>query len=114
QRITERALPALAANDFKTFCEEIGYLQLCMGSYYAPVQGGAYASPRVSEVLDWLRGKGLTGLGQSSWGPTGFAFMGSEAEGNVLLEEAQTRQQRLGLSFILARGHNAGAKIETD
>jgi len=113
QRITERALPALAAGDFKTFCEEIGYLQSCMGSYYAPVQGGAYASPRVSQVLDWLRSKGLTGLGQSSWGPTGFAFASSEAEGSALLQEAQARHSRPGLSFSLAQGNNEGAKIET-
>jgi beta-ribofuranosylaminobenzene 5'-phosphate synthase len=113
QRITERALPALAAGDFKTFCEEIGYLQSCMGSYYAPVQGGAYASPRVSRVLDWLRSKGLTGLGQSSWGPTGFAFASSEAEGGALLQEAQARHSRPGLSFSLAQGNNEGAKIET-
>ena len=113
QRITERALPALAAGDFKTFCEEIGYLQSCMGSYYAPVQGGAYASPRVSLVLDWLRSKGLTGLGQSSWGPTGFAFAPSEAEGSALLQEAQARHSRPGLGFSLAQGNNEGAKIET-
>jgi len=113
QRITERALPALAAGDFKTFFEEIGYLQSCMGSYYAPVQGGAYASPRVSRVLDWLRSKGLTGLGQSSWGPTGFAFASSEAEGGALLQEAQARHSRPGLSFSLAQGNNEGAKIET-
>jgi predicted sugar kinase len=77
------------------------------------VQGGAYASPRVSRVLDWLRSKGLTGLGQSSWGPTGFAFASSEAEGGALLQEAQARHSRPGLSFSLAQGNNEGAKIET-
>jgi beta-ribofuranosylaminobenzene 5'-phosphate synthase len=114
RRITEGALPALAKDDFETFCDEIGHLQSRMGSYYAPVQGGAYASPRVSAVLNWLRGKDLTGFGQSSWGPTGFAFVSSEAEGKALLEEAQARHQEPGLSFALARGNNEGAKIETD
>jgi len=113
RRITEKALPALVGADFKTFCEEIGHLQSCMGSYYAPVQGGAYASPRVSRVLDWLRSKDLTGLGQSSWGPTGFAFASSEAEGSALLQEAQARHSRPGLSFSLAQGNNGGAKVET-
>jgi beta-ribofuranosylaminobenzene 5'-phosphate synthase len=114
RRTIERVLPAVAAGDFKTFCEEIEHLQSCMGSYYAPVQGGACASPRVSAVLDWLRGKGLTGLGQSSWGPTGFAFVASEPDGKALLEEAQGRHRQPGLSFALARGNNEGAKIETD
>jgi predicted sugar kinase len=65
-------------------------------------------------VLDWLRGKGLTGLGQSSWGPTGFAFVASEADSKALLEEAQALYREPGLTFTLARGHNEGARIETD
>src|SRR4029453_11533126 len=105
RRITETALPALAAADFKSFCSEICHLQSCMGSYYAPAQGGgANISPRVGAVLDWLRGKGLTGLGQSSWGPTGFAFVASEADSKTLLEEAQALYRGPGFTFILARG----------
>jgi predicted sugar kinase len=65
-------------------------------------------------VLDWLRGKGITGLGQSSWGPTGFAFVSTESEGKELLDEAEARHSQPGLSFILAQGHNQGATIETD
>jgi beta-ribofuranosylaminobenzene 5'-phosphate synthase len=114
RRITERALPAIAAGDFKRFCDEIDHLQSCMGSYYAPVQGGAYASPHVSAVLDWLRREGMTGLGQSSWGPTGFAFVASETDGKALLEEAEGLHRQPGLSFALARGNNEGAKIEAD
>jgi len=111
QRITRGALPALAAGDFKTFCVQVGHLQACMGAYFAPLQGGAYASRRVSAALDWLRNQGITGLGQSSWGPTGFAFLASEAEGKALLDAART--QHAGLSFELAHGRNEGAKVET-
>jgi beta-ribofuranosylaminobenzene 5'-phosphate synthase len=113
RRITQGALPALAAGHYETFCEQIGFLQAAMGVYFAPLQGGAYASPRVSEVLDWLREKGITGLGQSSWGPTGFAFAASEEEGKALLEEARARTRQPGLSFTLSQGRNEGAKIET-
>jgi beta-RFAP synthase len=113
RRITGAALPALAAGDFTTFCEQIGYLQARMGAYFAPLQGGPYTSPAVSDVLDWLRDEGLTGIGQSSWGPTGFAFVPSHAEGEVLLNAMRARSHRPGLSFELAQGRNEGAKIET-
>jgi beta-ribofuranosylaminobenzene 5'-phosphate synthase len=113
RRIMQNALPALTKGDFKTFCDEVGYLQARMGTYFAPLQGGPYASPRVSDVLDWLREKGITGLGQSSWGPTGFAFAASEAEGKALLEEARSRSSQPGLSFVLTQGRIEGAKIET-
>jgi beta-ribofuranosylaminobenzene 5'-phosphate synthase len=113
RRITLGALPALAKADFKTFCEQVGYLQACMGAYFAPLQGGAYQSARVSQALDWLRRQGVTGLGQSSWGPTGFAFAASQLEGEALLAEAQAHAQHTGLRFELARGRNEGAKIKT-
>jgi beta-RFAP synthase len=113
QRVTSSALPALAAHDFATFCQEVGALQAAMGAYFAPLQGGPYASPRVGAVLDWLRREGVTGLGQSSWGPTGFAFVASQAEGLSLLGRLRAAFQEPGLSFELAQGHNEGAKIET-
>ena len=113
RRITEGAMPALAAQDFATFCDEVGQLQAAMGAYFAPLQGGAFASAKVGEALDWLRGQGVSGLGQSSWGPTGFAFAASEAEGQALLKGLRAEMRHQGLGFELAKGRNEGAKIET-
>ena len=113
RRIVQSALPALAAGDFTTFCEQVGYLQVCMGVYFAPLQGGLYASQRVGAALEWLRSQGVIGLGQSSWGPTGFAFVASQTEGEALLSRLRVAFQHPGLSFELAQGRNEGAKVET-
>ena len=113
RRILQGALPALAACDFAGFCAQVGYLQAVMGRYFGPLQGGAYTSPAVSAVLEWLRGQGLTGIGQSSWGPTGFAFVPSQASGEALLGEVTARGHDTGLGFELAQGRNEGAIIET-
>jgi beta-RFAP synthase len=113
RRIADGAFAAAAEADFTTFCEQVGYLQACMGAYFAPLQGGPYTSPQVSEVLAWLGAQSVTGLGQSSWGPTGFAFFASERAGEAVMAEAQVRARRGKLSFDLARGRNEGAKIET-
>jgi beta-ribofuranosylaminobenzene 5'-phosphate synthase len=112
RRVTEAALPAVAKGDFESFCKHIGYLQARMGSYFAPLQGGPYTSPRVSAAVEWLRRQGLTGLGQSSWGPTGFAFVASESKGNELLARLRAEISDQGLKFDLAKGRNDGAKIE--
>jgi beta-RFAP synthase len=112
RRITEGALPALAAGDFATFCRHVGDLQARMGDYFAPSQGGAYASPRVADALAWLRNEGIVGLGQSSWGPTGFAFAASQAEGEDLAGRLQAHVTHPGLRFALAHGRNEGAKVE--
>lgn len=110
-RIIEHALPALEAQDFVTFCAEVGYLQDRMGAYFGPLQNGAYTSPRVAAVLRGLRADGVTGLGQSSWGPTGFAFAPTEHEGGKLLAAAKAYAPQGRLHFTLARGHTQGANI---
>jgi predicted sugar kinase len=68
----------------------------------------------VSDALAWLANQGVTGLGQSSWGPTGFAFVSSEEEGETLLAGLRSRTKTGGLEFRLARGRNEGAVIETN
>ncbi len=109
--ITTRALPALAERNFTVFCAEVGQLQQRMGAYFAPLQGGAYTSPRVAHVLEALRAEGVTGLGQSSWGPTGFAFANTEAASEALLKYARPLDPSSALRFVIARGRNRGAEI---
>jgi beta-ribofuranosylaminobenzene 5'-phosphate synthase len=113
RRVLLGALPALAEEDFGAFCDQVGYLQKKMGTYFAPMQGGAYVSERVAAVLKGLAADGVTGLGQSSWGPTGFAFAPSEAEGQKLLAAARSIAGSAKLRLELARGRNEPATIET-
>lgn len=110
-RILNRALPALSQADFATFCTDVGHIQTRMGAYFAPLQGGPYTSPRVGRVLEGFRKDGITGLGQSSWGPTGFVFAPSEDAGRELLAAAQDRDGSRSLKFSLAHGRNGGAEI---
>ena len=71
-----KALPALANCDIAAFGSAIKELQARLGDYFAPIQGGSrFSSPDVAAVLDLLESEGALGIGQSSWGPTGFAFV---------------------------------------
>ncbi len=112
RRVLMDALPALAEQNFTRFTAAIGALQAEMGAYYASLQGGAYVSRRVGRALDWLAASGITGLGQSSWGPTGFAFVAAEEQGRALLDEARVRAEFAPLEFHLVHGRNDGATIE--
>lgn len=67
-------LPAVAERDFPTFGSALCELQLKVGEAFAPAQGGVFSSPRSEAIVAELRQLGLTGTGQSSWGPTLFAF----------------------------------------
>lgn len=68
-------LPAVAEEDFRAFSVHLAQIQILIGGYFAPKQGGIYTSARVgAALLELSRTFGLPGIGQSSWGPTGFIF----------------------------------------
>ena len=104
------ALPALAEQEIDAFGAAVTEIQRSVGDYFAPAQGGRFASPAVREVLAWLEEEGVRGFGQSSWGPTGFALFPSEARAQRYLEAAQaTWPSGAGLKFEIRRGRNTGA-----
>jgi beta-ribofuranosylaminobenzene 5'-phosphate synthase len=106
-----QALPALVERDLPRFGGAVTELQRRIGDHFAAAQGGRFASPAVAAALAWLDSAGVTGCGQSSWGPTGFAFVASEAEGRALMAEADRRWGG-SLRFMLVGGRNQGAVIE--
>jgi beta-ribofuranosylaminobenzene 5'-phosphate synthase len=107
-----QGLPALAEADLPRFGDAVTELQRRVGDYFSPVQGGRFSSPHVAAALSWLEAAGIAGFGQSSWGPTGFAFAASPAEGEALMAEAERRWGG-SLRFRLVKGRNRGAEIET-
>lgn len=109
------ALPALAEGDIDGFGAAVAELQRTIGDHFAPAQGGRFASPKVAEVLAWLEDRGVIGVGQSSWGPTGFALIGDATEGRRTLDELRGgRPATTGLAFELRRGRNFGAEVEVE
>ena len=64
--------------------EAVGEIQRVVGNHFAPAQGGCFSSPAVAEALYWLQSQGVTGCGQSSWGPTGFALVEDEGMARAL------------------------------
>jgi len=71
-------LPALVEVDLESFGEALYEFNVLAGEFFAPVQGGTYASPHVAEMVAFLRQEGVRGAGQSSWGPSVFAVVGDE------------------------------------
>jgi beta-ribofuranosylaminobenzene 5'-phosphate synthase len=107
-----RLLPGLHEADFAPFADSIGEIGARLGDYFAPVQGGRYASPRVAAALDWLRGEGFSGIGQSSWGPTGFVFVADRDEAQAVQNALAQRFGAEGaLSFRVCAGRNRGAEL---
>jgi beta-ribofuranosylaminobenzene 5'-phosphate synthase len=108
-----KALPALAEQDIGFFGDAIARLQEIAGAYFAPAQGGApYASAAVARVMDELRLHGARGTGQSSWGPTGFAFAADAQEARRLCDIVQATAAAPGLELVICKGVNHGVRVE--
>ena len=108
-----QALPALAQRDIESFGNAIGELQRITGDYFAPAQGGRFASPAVAEALAWFESQGIAGVGQSSWGPTGFAIVAGDDRAAELVRSAHLRWGDAGpLQFMVCGGRNRGGDVE--
>jgi beta-RFAP synthase len=106
-----QALPALAERDIAIFGSAIAEIQQRLGDHFSLIQGGRYTSARVAEAAAFLERNGAHGCGQSSWGPTGFAFVESAAEARRL---AEGLAKAVGFEAKIAQGNNAGATIVLD
>ena len=107
-------LPALLEQDLESFGRGIALVQREVGDYFAPAQGGRFASPGVGEALRWLEEQGIAGVGQSSWGPTGFGIVGSEQHALALQRSARERwPDPSGLRFTVLAARNRGGEVRT-
>jgi beta-RFAP synthase len=111
--VVMKALPALAEHDLAAFGAAIAELQQRLGDYFASAQGGSrFTSRQVASCLDRLKREGAQGIGQSSWGPTGFAFAPSQAEADRLMSIARGAASE-ALDIRVCKGLNRGAEITT-
>jgi beta-ribofuranosylaminobenzene 5'-phosphate synthase len=106
-------LPSLAEHDIEAFGAAVSVVQRINGSYFASAQGGGiWSSPGVERVVKRMEQLGAVGIGQSSWGPTGFAFAASQAQAARILGAVEAEARQAGLKLAIARGRNDGASVE--
>ena len=119
-RVTERLcrlvllgiLPAIAEHDLPAFGTALDELQAHIGAAFAPVQGSIYASARSEGIIAELGRLGLSGAGQSSWGPTLYAFgVLSEPERELVASRIQERYGLHPATITWTKAANQGALL---
>lgn len=113
--VFDQVVPALECADLLAFGAGIDDLQAYNGAYFAPIQGGKYASKKVEIALTWLKQNGVVCVGQSSWGPTGFAIVEDKSAAQLYLEQLKKQfAANADLSFAVTQGYNQGATIKAE
>lgn len=107
-------LPALVDQDLDGFGAAITEMQAIIGDYFAPAQGNSrFSSPRVAEIVKQMSRLGGKGLGQSSWGPTGFCFVENQNKAESLYTTLVEEAKASGVDLLVVAGRNTGATIES-
>jgi beta-ribofuranosylaminobenzene 5'-phosphate synthase len=108
-----QAMPAMVEKDLNAFGYSIRELQMHVGDYFAPAQGGRYASKSVGAVLQYLEALGVACYGQSSWGPTGFAVFENEELAHKYMLQLKMKFIESHLTWQICRANNRGSEVLT-
>jgi beta-ribofuranosylaminobenzene 5'-phosphate synthase len=106
------ALPAARTGDLAAFGEAVHEYGRIAGECFGAVQGGPYATPLVAELVEALRACGGVGVGQSSWGPTVFAFTPDKGSAAALVTNLRKSWRGPAFEATIAAADNRGAIIE--
>ena len=111
RRTLMQILPGAAEGDFAAFGAGVGRVQEIVGDHFAPVQGGGrFTSAAVRRVAERLASLGATGIGQSSWGPTGFAFAPDADRAESFLRQMRSEVED-EIEIRICRPRDNGAEI---
>ena len=108
-----RVLPGAALDEFPAFAAGLNRVQQLLGDHFAPAQdGSAWTSAAVGRLMRFWgeQGADTAALGQSSWGPTGFAIVPSAAAAQRLIDAARAAgaiDAALDLQVVTARASGA-------
>src|SRR5690606_41532455 len=95
--------------DLEGFGRAVTEIQRCVGASFQAVQGAAFMSPLVEDLITELLAGGAAGAGQSSWGPAVYGFVEGDAAARALAGRIERRLAGRGLVLPVAFD-NTGAR----
>ena len=106
----ERMVPALEQQDCETFGDSVYSYGLLAGECFATCQGGPFASSRLAAIIRRVRGLGVAGVGQSSWGPTLFAILPDDCQARKLVDQLASELEST-IELQVVAPNNRGAIV---
>jgi beta-RFAP synthase len=109
REVNAQMLPALQAANFQLFSEAVLRFGKVAGECFSSVQGGPYNGPVLHELVEKVRELGVAGVGQSSWGPTLFCLLPSQADAEQFVPDFQNLLGDVRVHCTIAGPCNCGA-----
>ncbi|MEM2025171.1 MAG: GHMP kinase [Desulfurococcaceae archaeon] len=102
-------VPALVEARFEEFSQSLAKLQETVGLMFSEYQGGVFAHHSKTAV-EALKGLGVRGVGQSSWGPAVYGAVNSHTEALRIVESV--RRSLSDVEAFIACPANRGAEVK--
>ena len=109
QQVLMQMLPSIIEKDCAQFGASVSSIQARIGDYFSAAQGGMFASDNVRRALEFLLENKATGIGQTSWGPTGFAVFPDKKSAVQAMDNFAGRESQVRL--LVAGAENSGARV---
>lgn len=110
--LLDQVLPSLENREITDFGRGISIIQKRVGDFFSSVQGGRFMSPHVAAILDYAEQNNAAGIGQSSWGPTGFIIVDNETSAFNMKSKIQKRITGTDVRLQICKPRNTGATID--
>ena len=110
--LKDGVLPALESKNLTEFGRYITLIQNKVGDFFSKIQGGRYSSRKVAEVLSCAANNGAAGIGQSSWGPTGFVIVENQSEAEMLVRLLRVMDSNKEVAYMICNPRNSGATVQ--
>lgn len=114
QLACDELVPAVSDGEFDRFSQMLYDYGRLAGECYATVQEVPYHSHEALQLVERLRAEGVTGVAQSSWGPTLCAVLPSQAKADEVTDKVNSWFPEGTQQISVARPLNVGARVTQD
>ena len=108
--LSNEALQAAQSDDFLGFAQVLDEYMELASRLFASVQAGRYRDAQTAFCVEQLQLVGLSGVGQSSWGPTVFGFAPNSERAQVAADQLSAALDSNNYRIVIARPKTSGAQ----
>jgi beta-RFAP synthase len=104
-------LPSVIESDFSRCSDSMYRFGTTVGEFFSNAQGGVFSHPRMRQWAELVRSRGVSGVAQTSWGPTLAALCCDEKSAEQLKNDFANDSSWSDCSFQVVTPLNCAASV---
>lgn len=113
QQILQHIMPSIREQRFDAFAESLENYGRMVGTFYSAEQGGVFAHPSITQLVEHLQAHSVFGMAQSSWGPLIGIPARSEQHADEIVRLIPDAMDAVRLRVSVSEPLNSGATIRS-